>query len=523
MLAAALQPQRRTIWLGVLFALVAVAAAVLLIGLSGWFITGAALAGLSGAVAVQAFNYLIPSAMIRLLAILRTLSRYGERLASHHAALLALARFRSQLFNRLMTSHSREVMALSAGDAAAHLVQDVDALEDMIVRKPALPTALLGGGLGLALTALAGVTPALTLAAILLAVVPLAFVISRRFLVVPARRLSAATALLKSDFVDYASASAEIVAYSLGSSVHAALDAHIRQIDAARRELAFGEAALTALLTLAAGVAMAAVLYFSQASLPITVLASFAAAGSIEAQGAYVRSIGRNAGVQAGLDRLSKLIALSPSAQQSHLLAGHVLTLPDGAGTRLIRMGERLNIVGRSGSGKTRLLESLTGLQLDMSGRICVDDVPVSACRMDDLGALFALSPQNAQMISGTIAENCRLARAGIREDDIWSALTAANFDLDVRAMPLGLETWVGDGGAQLSGGQRKRLSLARALLANRPWLLLDEPSEGLDPETEQEMARRLDAWITEAGCGLILVSHRTEIRRLANDTLNLQ
>ncbi|MFT3977136.1 MAG: ATP-binding cassette domain-containing protein, partial [Sphingomonas bacterium] len=96
------------------------------------------------------------------------------------------------------------------------------------------------------------------------------------------------------------------------------------------------------------------------------------------------------------------------------------------------------------------------------------------------------------------------------------AALETACLADDVRAMPHRLDQWVGDGGARLSGGQRKRLSLARALLAGKPWLLLDEPSEGLDMATEARLRDRLDLWLRETGTGLVVVSHRPALLALA-------
>ncbi|MFN4186303.1 MAG: amino acid ABC transporter ATP-binding/permease protein, partial [Hyphomonas sp.] len=124
-------------------AVVAVAATCLL-GLSGWFITGAAIAGVAGSAAVQAFNYMMPSATIRLLAILRTGARYIERVAGHEAALKALARLRPQLFDALAAAPPAQALALSSGEASARLVQDVDAVQTLFVRLSA-PWALGAG------------------------------------------------------------------------------------------------------------------------------------------------------------------------------------------------------------------------------------------------------------------------------------------------------------------------------------------------------------------------------------------
>ena len=127
--------------------------------------TGAALAGLGGVLAAQGFNYLLPSAMIRLLAIVRTTARYGERLYGHRAALMALAIVRARLFDRILSV--RDVRAVSAGDTVTRLVQDIGALEDSLVRKPALPAALAGAVIGLALVGLASPWASLALLVLL--------------------------------------------------------------------------------------------------------------------------------------------------------------------------------------------------------------------------------------------------------------------------------------------------------------------------------------------------------------------
>jgi len=521
LLAAALAPHRRTTAAAITAAVSAAVASVVLLGLSGWFITGSAVAGAGGVLAVQAFNYLLPSAAIRALAIIRTVSRYAERLASHRAALLSMATLRTGLFGRIIGSRSPAALAMGAGDTATLLVQDIDTLEDLIVRRPALPVALAAGILALGLAMAAGWVVVLLLALLLSAVPLIAQRFGSRLLDVPAQRLQAATALLKQDFVDYANAAPEIRAYRLGDKVAAILEGHALEIDAAHHDLARGEAALTAMLAVASGAAVALVLALSTASLPWTILVALAAGAAVEATAAQVRSLSRASLVAASKARLATLLV--PPAVGGQALTGRQISLPDGDARLVLAPGDRLVIVGPSGSGKTRFLEGLAGLRPDEPLRLSIDGQPVEALGIEQLRAVFALSPQNAQMIAGTLADNLRLARPGVTIADMWNALGVACLDNDIRPMPAQLDSWVGDGGARLSGGQRKRLSLARALLAERQWLLLDEPSEGLDPATEARLAHRLDQWLTRTATGLIIVSHRPALWALAPLRLDLQ
>lgn len=112
-------------------------------------------------------------------------------------------------------------------------------------------------------------------------------------------------------------------------------------------------------------------------------------------------------------------------------------------------------------------------------------------------------------MLIGSVADNLRIARPGLGEAEMWEALETAQLKKRISRSECGLDTPVSEGGGILSGGERKRLSLARALLAGRPWLLLDEPSEGLDAATEQALVGSLRNWLDCTGTGLVLVSHR--------------
>lgn len=514
---------RRLLRLGVLSAVVAALAATLLLSVSGWFLTAAALAGAAGPVAALAFNYLIPSAAIRLLAILRTVSRYGERLFSHQAALGAMADLRGTLFARLAAQDNRTAPDLSGGDSSARLIGDIESLEDLIVRRPAQIAGLGAAIAAVMLTLLAGWGSGAVLLILLAALPPILGALSRRLTRDAARDAADSLGALRVAYVDYAAARAEIAAYGLAGQVLADLAPLIDRLDRARARLHRGEGMIAALMAAFGAVTVALVYMTATGSAPRVALAMLASAGAVEAMTGLARTHFRKAGVDEGLRRLTDLLALrdgqdaasvSPSTPMALRLAGQDV-MPGG----------RVAITGRSGTGKTLALDALAGLRA-VRVDICLDDSPVTSCPPALLRDQCALSAQDAPMIAGSIADNLRLARPGIDADAMWSALHVACLDDRVRAMAAGLDTMLGEQGGHLSGGERKRLSLARALLAGRPWLLLDEPTEGLDSATEAMLVERLDHWLADMGTGLLLVSHRPAPlalvdQRVAVETLN--
>ncbi|WP_048576661.1 ATP-binding cassette domain-containing protein [Sphingobium indicum] len=521
LLADVSQPQRRASGVALWCAAAAAMAGISLLGLAGWFITAAALAGAAGIAAIQAFNYLIPGAAIRLLAIVRTVTRYGERLYGHKAALFALAALRARLFGRLINAPSPE-HTRSAGETGALLQQDVDALEDRFVRAPAYFAGMFGAATALALAVPAGPRAFLALFVIMAAGVLAARSFARRVLPRRALDIQEQIARLKQEFVEYAAASPEIAAYGFAPSIEALLARQAARLDDARVGFARNEALLGAGVTALGGLAIATMIALSRASLPLTLLAALAAAGALEALGATIRSLGRDAVVAAGLERLAQLAAIPGPTAAPVPLIGESIALGDDPRSVMLAKGDRLAITGRSGAGKTSLLECLAGWRTTCGHSLLIDQRPLAECPPEARRRLFALSPQDGGMIAGTIADNLRLARPGLEDEALWHALGIACLADDVRVMPERLLTWIGDGGARLSGGQRKRLSLARALLAGRPWLLLDEPSEGLDPATEAVLCGNLDSWLRDTGTGLVLVTHRSAMLPLAHRFLEL-
>lgn len=236
--------ERITLRWALICALLAGMASILLLALSGWFLTAAAIAGAGGGAAVLAFNYLLPSAAIRGLAIVRTGSRYGERLLAHRAALIGMAGLRARLFGTLAAQDGRVAADMSGGDASARLIGDIAALEDLIVRRPTRPASLVSALVAVGLTIFAGWMSAAILAVMLTALPLLLTGAGKRWTAIPARDAAIALGELRMVFVDFAAARAEIIAYGLGDQVAAALERPAHRLDVARAHLHRGEGAI---------------------------------------------------------------------------------------------------------------------------------------------------------------------------------------------------------------------------------------------------------------------------------------
>ncbi|MFV0134903.1 thiol reductant ABC exporter subunit CydD [Streptomyces sp. HMX87] len=186
-----------------------------------------------------------------------------------------------------------------------------------------------------------------------------------------------------------------------------------------------------------------------------------------------------------------------------------------------VEPGETVALVGPSGTGKSTLLDVLLGFVRPSAGRVRVGGADLAGLDPAQWHAQVAWVPQRPQLYAGTIAENVRLARPDADDAAVRRALRAAGAIGFVDALPEGTDTVLGEDGAGLSAGQRQRLALARAFLADRPVLLLDEPTAALDGATEAEVVaavRRL-----AAGRTVLLVVHRPALLEVADRVVRLQ
>ena len=526
-------------WLlaGILVSIVAALAGLALLAFAGRGVTegvteAAIFAGGAGAALVW----------LRVFALLRPVARYLDRLVAHAAAFRALADTRVWFFRRLAERLPSGVGFRRTGDLLGRLVSDIDALDRVYlgVLVPAASAAAVVLAIALVLGAL---SPVLAL----LVAAPLALALLLPPLLAPGaaeagQRVAAAQGSLRAAAVDpltgiedTLSAGAEPVAARRVAAEGAALSAAQRAL--ARRGALGGAAGLV--LTQAALLgALAWGLASGQAAAAGAVLALFLAVAAAETLGLMPRAGAALAAAAASARRLFEAAdatapvveparpALPPAGHAIRLEGVHFTWAPDRPpvfdGLDLeVPEGARVALLGPSGVGKSTLAALLLKLAAPQAGRIRLGGADIATLAADDVRARIACLTQDARLFDDTIEANLRLARPDAEAAALWRALDAAGIGELVRTLPEGLATRCGEAGARFSGGQARRLALARALLSEAPVLILDEPAAGLDRDTERAFLETLGE--ATAGRTVILIVHRligverpTRILRLA-------
>jgi ATP-binding cassette subfamily C protein CydC len=181
--------------------------------------------------------------------------------------------------------------------------------------------------------------------------------------------------------------------------------------------------------------------------------------------------------------------------------------------------GTRVALLGPSGSGKSTVMALLLRFR-DYGGSITLGGTELRCLASDQARRLFSALPQQPHLFNATIGENILLARPEASQEELWLALADSGLSRWVEGLPQGLDTPVGEGGCKISGGEARRIALARALLKDAPLLLLDEPTEGLDVETEREMVARLAE--RTRGKTVLLATHRPACLAMADRVVRL-
>ncbi|HEU4815965.1 amino acid ABC transporter ATP-binding/permease protein [Janthinobacterium sp.] len=510
---------------GALLAALTAVAGMALLGLSGWFITATSIAGLHASTAIV-FDVFGPSAGIRLLAIGRTGSRYVERLVTHDATFAALAAIRVQLFRGWSRPEAASRLLRQPAKLLFRLTADIDALEALYLRLlvpacTALCVAMLAGvALGVMQWQLG-----LGVAAWLLAVGGgISWIVARRARR-PAIVRSRAIEKLRSGTIDLVAGQTDLVmAGRIGAQCAglAQIDGALAQADFAllRLETAAGAAYGVAGSATLAGVllAVAALVEQQTLSVPLAALALLIALTAVEPFAGLRRGALEAGRMLLAMRRLAprldgdvpppsidaapglRLEQVSAAHAGSHVAILHDISLHVGE-------GERVALIGPSGAGKSTLLAIAARELAPLSGS-------VSAPR----ACLFT---QKTELFQDSLRDNLRLADPSASDAQLWAALQAAGLEDEVRAFAGGLDTMLGEGGLGLSGGQARRLALARLFLHASTLWLLDEATEALNARTASDVLQRLAARC--AGRSLLIATHLRREAALADRLLSLR
>ena len=510
--------RRQTGWLllGGAISIAALAAGVALMAVSGSMVPGL-LAGAASALAAPL--------LLRLLGPARVVLRYLERYVSHDALFRALADLRVWFFRGLAKGGGGGLGFRHAGELLARLVNDVETLDGLYLRVllPLAGAVLLLPVLILGMAADGWLLPLHV--GVLFAIA--AFVLPARVAVIAAgggERLAQAAAGLRIACLDALQGLREVRVFSAEGRMLAAVQAREGVLLAAQHELAVRAAWAGAGAFLCAQAAILVVLAVAARHPATITVLLFLAVAAFEAVGGLARAgVAAGQAAVAGRRVLEAAEAAPPvpdPATPAPLPTGSALRFEgvrfgwaadrppvfDGL-TLDVPAGARVALLGASGAGKSTLAALALKVAAPQAGRVLLGGTDLAALPAAAVRARIGWLAQATHLFDDTVRANLLLARPEADDAALWAALEMARIAEVVRTLPGGLDAQVGEAGTRLSGGQGRRLALARALLSPAPVLILDEPCAGLDAETERAFLATLNE--VAEGRSVVLIAHR--------------
>lgn len=513
--------------LGMLLSFATLFASIGLLTISGWFISASAIAGLT--IARETFNYMLPAGAVRGFSIGRTAGRWGERVVSHNATFKLLTELRIFFFKKLIPLIPGRFSKLRDADLLNRLVADVDAMDHVYLR---LISPIIVGTLGIigltAFLAWFDATIGLTLGAILFSLLLIWPTLFYKLGKKNGADLTQNKATLRIKTLDWLQGNAELRIFGAEEQYQQRiLDAQVALLSN-QRYMATLTGLANGLLLLANGWTLLLMLWISADGIagmtpdPMVAMVAFATMASFELLMPIAGAFQYLGQTLSSARRLNEIITAEPDTVfdengVTQEIKGN-LTISDvsyqylDADTDAIThisldllAGQKMAIVGQTGSGKSTLLQLLTRQWDPKSGSISIDGVQLPKWKESSLRSAMSVVSQRVDILNGSLRDNLLLAND--EANDELLAQTLNKVGLSDLTADEGLNTWLGDGGRQLSGGERRRIGIARALLHNAPIVLLDEPTEGLDQKTEQQIMSVLNDHIKDKT--VVFITHR--------------
>ena len=543
--------------LGMGLSFITLLANVGLMAVSGWFITSMAMAGVAGV----SMNYFTPAALIRLAAIVRTAGRYGERLVTHEATFRMLAELRVWFYERIEPLAPAVLEQYRSGDVLSRIRADIDTLNNVYLRLlvPVVVATVATFVFVVVLLFYHPLLALLELSLLLVAGVLIPWLMNR--LGHEAGQQSVETAAqLRSALVNDLQGMGELLVYG-AADAHAAHVQQLSQTLAAQQQtlsrlngVAQGALGLCANLAMWGMLVLAIPLVRDHAIAPpeLAMLALFALASfeavlplplafqslgetlaaarrifSLADQAAAVSEPANPQPVPERLDFALREVGFCyPSPPNPLSLKGRGGTGKAATVFNNISLdfpqSHKLAIVGVTGAGKSTLTSLLLRFREPTSGELLLAGKPIAHYNGEALRQHIAVVPQQTHLFNTTLRENLLLAKREATESELEAVCRTALIHDFITQQPEGYATWVGETGVRLSGGQAKRVAIARALLKPARLLILDEPTEGLDPETATQVMANILTHVAQSGQSLLLITHRAHGLEAMDQVLSL-
>ncbi len=513
--------------LGVVLAIVTLLASIGLLTLSGWFLSASAVVGVAG---LYSFNYMLPAAGVRGAAITRTAGRYFERLVSHDATFRVLEHLRVSTFSKLLPLSPAGLARFRQGELLNRVVADVDTLDHLYLRviSPLVGALVVITIVTLGLSVL-DVTLALTLGGIMLLTLFILPPLFYRAGKPTGEKLTRLRGQYRQQLTSWLQGQAELTIFGASQRYRSQMEnTELSWHDAQRRQSEL-TALSQALMLLIGGFAVIAMLWLAAGGVgantqpgALIALFVFCALAAFEALAPVTGAFQHLGQVIASARRITEITECPPEVTfpdapstfptqvelqlnaVSFTYPGQVQKALDNV-TLNVTAGQRVAILGRTGCGKSTLLQLLTRAWDPQAGEILLNGQPLAALSETALRASISMVPQRVHLFSATLRDNLLLAAPAASDEKLAEVLHQVG--LEKLLEDAGLNSWLGEGGRQLSGGELRRLAIARALLHDAPLLLLDEPTEGLDATTESQILDLLHR-VTQ-GKTVLMVTHR--------------
>jgi ATP-binding cassette, subfamily C, bacterial CydC len=530
----------RKFLLGLSLSCLASLAAVGLVGLSGWFITTSALVGLLG---ITTFSFLFPSGGVRAFALLRTVARYGERVVNHQATFVFLARLRVLSFARATRLPLRSITRYRSGDLLTRIMADIEMLDQLLVRIliPTLSTCIVVVGALIFLGGYSALLAICTGVAVIVAGAALPLLMARLGRR-PGVQFVEARAEARARCVEALEGQREIASYQAEHIVKQQVGQALAQAEVVQGVQLRAAAVSAALMSALASITLLATLYIGLSlvtkgtlSGPIVVMLYLVVMGIFECIEGLPQAYQFLGQTRHAALRLNALLPTAEPAPAQPLLSSY-LRLAGRKGlhtqcvgrtdwcrvqttrawqqaihiekvsfrydeqrapvfqdfTCLIPPGSLVAITGPSGAGKSTLLKLLARELEPDQGNIALGETPLADIQAEELYRHQVLVSQDSHIFNASLRENLLMAKPDATEQEMRGVLEAVCLTNLLEKLADGLDTRLGEHGELLSGGERRRLSLAQALLKAPSILLLDEPTTGVDGETAQRILATL-------------------------------